>query len=220
MSRATFRLLAFLSLLAMAGWIGMAAPLAAQEGQEVRLFNGKNFSGWTYHLRDSDKKLEEVWSIDDGVLTCKGDPRGYLRTEQDYTNYVLKLEWRFPGKPGNSGVLLRMVGEDKVWPKSIEAQLHHQNAGDIWNIDKFPMKVDPARTSGRRTVKLKESSEKPLGDWNEYEIALDGPKLTLKVNRVVQNEAAECEVVPGKICLQSEGAEVQFRNIRLIPLKP
>lgn len=195
------------------------APAAAPA--EIELFNGKNLDGWTYHLADKNAKMQDVWSVRDGVLTCKGKPTGYLRTKDDYTNYVLRLEWRFdPAKgPGNSGVLLRLVGEDTIWPKSIEAQLHSQNAGDIWNIDKFPMKVDAARTEGRRTKKLKPTNEKPLGQWNQYEITVDHGTLTLKVNGEVQNVATDCEEVPGKIGLQSEGAEIQFRNIRLTPIK-
>jgi hypothetical protein len=87
---------------------------------------------------------------------------------------MLTLEWRFPAKPGNGGVLLRMVGEDKVWPKSIEAQLQHENAGDFWNIDEFQMKAAPERTKGRNTKKEHPHNEKPLGEWNKYEITVDG----------------------------------------------
>ena len=161
--------------------------------------------------------MDDVWSVKDGVLCCTGKPVGYLRTEKKYTSYVLKLEWRWPqgSKPGNNGVLVRIVGEDKVWPKSIEAQLANQNAGDIWNIDQFAMTVDPERTKGRRTRKLKESNEKPQGQWNEYEIVVDGGDLTLKVNGVVQNTASEVEEVAGTIGLQSEGAPIEYRNIRL-----
>ncbi len=201
----------------------VAAPPSQEPklGDEVALFNGKDLSGWTFHLADPKAKMEDVWSVSDGVLRCAGSPVGYIRTEKDYTNFVLTLEWRFPeGKPpGNSGVLLRMVGPDKVWPKSLEAQLMHRNAGDIWNIDDFPAKTDPARTSGRRTEKLLPTNEKPIGEWNRYVITLNRGELKLEVNGAVQNTASWCEEVPGKICLQSEGAEIEFRNIRLKPVE-
>jgi len=184
------------------------------------LFNGKDLGGWTYFLRDSDAKMEDVWSVKDGVLICKGNPIGYLRTKEDYKNYILKLQWRFdPEKgPGNSGALLRVVGPDKVWPKSVEAQLHSRNAGDIWNIDKVKMTVDPDRTKGRRTIKLHETNEKPLGEWNQYEITVDHGTITLKVNGLVQNMATDCEEVAGKIALQSEGAAIEFRDIKIKPI--
>jgi putative membrane-bound dehydrogenase-like protein len=188
-------------------------------GEPVTLFNGKDLQGWTYHLSDPNVAMGDVWSVKDGLLTCKGQPAGYIRTLADYTNYVLTLEWKFdPKKPGNSGVLLRMTGKDKVWPKSIEAQLMSRNAGDIWNIDEVPMMVDPARTEGRRTAKLQPCNEKPLGEWNTYEITLNRGELRLVVNGILQNWAHWCEEVPGKICLQSEGAEIIFRNIVLRPI--
>jgi hypothetical protein len=82
------------------------------------------------------------------------------------------------------------------------------------------MEVAQDRTKGRHTEKISETNEKPVesGEWNTYEITLDGPHLELKVNGVVQNRAYDCEVSPGKIALQSEGAEIEFRNIVLTPL--
>lgn len=183
-------------------------------GDPVSLFDGETLDGWKV------VGSEGAWSAADGVLACEGRPIGYLRTEAAYTNYVLTLEWRTPpgGKPGNSGVLLRRTGPDTVWPHSIEAQLHSGNAGDIWNIGAFPMRTDPDRTNGRRTVKAAASSEKPLGAWNRYEIILRGGDLRLSVNGVVQNEAQDCDERAGQICLQSEGAPMEFRNIVLRPI--
>jgi hypothetical protein len=113
-----------------------------------------------------------------------------------------------------------MVGEDKVWPKSIEAQGMFKNMGDIFNIGEFPMKTDPARTKGRHTPKMHPTNEGGVGEWKVYEITLDGGNLEIAVNGLVQNTATECWETPGKICLQSEGAEVEFRNIVLVPIAP
>ena len=183
-------------------------------GEAKRLFNGENLDGWTF----SSDKLKETWGVKDGIMTNAGRPGGYIRTKADFTNYILRLQWRHMGK-GNGGVLLRTVGPDKVWPRSIEAQGQFNAAGDIWNIDNFPMKAAPDRTRGRHTRKMHPSNEKPAGDgWNQYEITMDGPKLELKVNELVQNTAVECWETPGKICLQSEGSKMEFRNITLIPI--
>ena len=188
--------------------------------QAVSLFNGKDLAGWTHHLSKANVARAAVWSVlPDGILDCKGNPAGYIRTEKDYTNFILELDWRFPERSGNSGVLLRMVGKDKVWPKSIEAQLMSGNAGDIWNIDKFEMEVDEDRTSGRHTRKIHPTNERPLGQWNHYKITLFGGDLTLEVNGKIQNVGRWCEELSGKICLQSEGTRIQFRNIRLTPLE-
>jgi putative heme-binding domain-containing protein len=190
-----------------------------QFGEPVQLFNGVDFEGWTHHLGGRAGR-DDVWSVSDGVLGCKGRPAGYLRTEDDHLNYELTLEWRFdPEKgAGNSGVLCRMTGRDKVWPRSMEAQLQSGSAGDIWNIDAYPMVTAPGRTNGRHTRGLLASSEKPLGEWNRYRLRVDRGYLGLEVNGVLQNEAFWCEELPGKICLQSEGAYIEFRNVVLRPI--
>jgi hypothetical protein len=179
----------------------------------IRLFNGKDLTGWGF----SSDNQKEAWSVNEGILATRGNPVGYLMTEKEFTNYVLRLQLRHLGT-GNGGVLLRVTGPDKVWPKSIEAQGQFNAMGDIWNIDEFPMKVDPARTNGRHTRKLHPTNEKPVGQWNDYEIYLNKGDLRLVVNRLLQNFAAECQEIPGRIALQSEGSPVEFRNIVLIPI--
>ncbi|MEY3027442.1 MAG: hypothetical protein RLZZ238_2339 [Planctomycetota bacterium] len=192
-------------------------------GDAVRLFNGKDTKGWKAFVPDlmKDGDPMSVWSVADGVLRCAGRPIGYIQTEELYDNYVLELEWRFdPEKgPGNSGVLLRTIGEDVVWPKSMEAQLHSRNAGDFWNIGEYQATVDAKRTNGRHTVKLHETNEKPLGEWNRYRIVVNGGTIELWVNGLLQNVATGVEVNKGRIALQSEGAYIEFRNIALRPIE-
>jgi hypothetical protein len=219
--------------------LAIAAPLAfkqaaAQEG-EVVLFNGKDLTGWTPVLaepRGKDKakvSWEEVWSVKDGILIVKGrgKPSGYIRTTRDdFENYVLTLQWRFPaGTPGgNSGVLLHAStpGALGVWPKSLEAQLNHKNAGDIWVIpESTTIVIENAdkRVMGRRHFNLTDDSEKPIGEWNDYEITCNGDEIIIKVNGDLVNHATKCSITKGAICLQAEGADIEFRNVRLKPLK-
>lgn len=195
-----------------------------KKGKVITLFNGKDLTGWDYYLEDPNLKMEDVWSVDpkEGILICKGKPNGYLYTKADYTNFILTLEWRWaPGKPaGNSGVLLRMVGPHKIWPKSVEAQLLSGSAGDFWLIDGAKLETAPERVNQHapnNRLRIK-TAEKPIGEWNRYEILFDKDRITLKINGELVNEGWGAEVVPGKICLQSEGAEIHFRNIRLQPL--
>jgi hypothetical protein len=198
-------------------------PAFADE-KTIKLFNGKDMEGWNYFLADKKLKMEDVWSVEDGVIICKGKPAGYIKTKESYKNYVLTLEWRWPEgkKPGNSGVLLRQVGTDKIWPKSVEAQLMANNAGDFWNIENFKMTTDPTRAdkkAPRHTFKMKPSNEKKPGEWNHYRIVVDHGKVQLYVNGELQNEATDVEEIAGPICLQSEGAEIHFRNIELKPIE-
>lgn len=198
--------------------------LSATRAGEIDLYNHKDLTGWVAIVPDAAKnniKPESVWSVDNSILICKGNPVGYIRTDKKFTNYVLRVEWRFnpvTKKAGNSGVLLRMVGEDKVWPKSVEAQLQSGSAGDFWNIDNYQMTVDASRTNGRNT-KHTHAAERPIGEWNEYEIIVDKGDIALYVNGELLNSASNVEQNAGYICLQSEGAEIQFRSVRLVELK-
>lgn len=186
--------------------------------ETIRLFDGRGLGGWTWV---GDGERDAVWSVaEGGVLVCKGAPTGYIRTEADYTNYVLELDWRWNPAAGgnrNSGVLLRKIEEDKIWPRSLEAQLEDQNAGDFWKIGDFPCTTAPERTNGRNCKKT-QAAEKPLGEWNHYRITVDRGTVTLEVNGQVVNVATDVLEAPGKICLQSEGAEIQFKDIVLRPL--
>jgi hypothetical protein len=188
---------------------------------EITLFDGKSLAGWVPFVPDS-RDAASVFQVDpEGHIVCSGKPHGYLRTEQEFDHFVLELEWRWSPatkQTGNSGVLFRMIGEDKVWPKSIEAQLQHGQAGDFWRIDEFPMQVAPERTNGRNTKRLA-AAEHPVGEWNRYRITVEGGRVLLEINGKEVNFAADAQVVPGKICLQSEGAEIHFRDIRLTPLR-
>lgn len=189
-------------------------------GSTITLFNGKDLSGWKAFVPDLAKEGKDplsVWSVADGVLRCAGRPIGYVQTEARYDNYVLELKWRFdPAKgEGNSGVLLRTIGDDVVWPKSMEAQLQSKNAGDFWNIGEYKATVDPKRTDGRHTVKLRPTNEKPLGEWNQYRIVVNGGTIELWVNGLLQNVATNVEESKGRIALQSEGAYIEFKDVVL-----
>ena len=192
--------------------------LPAKEQPWLSLFNGKDFAGWTFYLKDSSVDPKTVWSIKDGVIRCEGKPAGYMRTVKDYANYKLHVEWRWAAGKGNSGVLLHMSEPDKVWPKSIECQLMSGNAGDFWLIGGTMIKEHGGR-KGRRVPKKEKSSEKPLGEWNVYEIVCKGDTVRPTVNGILQNEGTEATVTSGKICLQSEGKPIEFRNIYIEPVE-
>lgn len=200
----------------------------AQEKKTIDLFNGKNLTGWEYYLVDDDVKMEDVWSVKDGILVCKGTPMGYLATKKKFKNFKLVVVWRWaPGKePGNSGVLMRITGEPDKLPKCVEAQLQSGSAGDIWAFKGFKVTTDSNRFRERDSKDLghfvgvsKESgNEKEPGEWNEYEITLNGGHLILEVNGKKVNECTGCDVVAGQIGLQSEGGEIHFKTVKILPL--
>ena len=193
---------------------------AVAGGDAIGLFNGKDFAGWHMYVEDANVDPKSVWQAKDGAIWCSGDPTGCLRTTQQYSDYRLVLEWRWLEKPSNSGVLLRMGGEEKIWPLCIEAQLMHQRAGDIVGMgyDFNESKTEKAEFISY-APRMNESNEKEPGGWNTYEIVCQGDTIELKVNGLLQNRATGVNVRHGYIGLQSEGSPIMFRNIKLTPLQ-
>jgi hypothetical protein len=228
MNRATWLVGVALSLRLVAlGAFAEEEQKAIEPKEKIVLFNGQDLTGWVRFIpgdkeeADGKRTVDKVWSVRDGVIRCEGQPAGYIRTEATYTNYKLHVEWRWVEKPTNSGVLLHKQGMDRVWPKSIEAQLMHQNAGDFWLIDHTSLKVKGQPVGPGDCVnskKLEAHSEKPPGEWNAYDITCDGGTVRLVVNGVLQNEGTDANVTSGNILLQSEGSPIEFRNIYLEPL--
>jgi len=221
--------------------LAVALPVAAQEkvaqekvAQEkvaqdgwVKLFNGKDLAGWKRFLdpRAANADPDKIWTVKDGVIECEGSVNGYLVTEKEYDNYVLRVQWRWGSKMArgrNSGVFVHVVGPDKIWPKAVEAQLMADHAGDFWLVDNFKLDIDKKRQdprTPRHFLRMKDMVEKPIGEWNQYEITCKGDTVKLVVNGELVNEGTGAELTRGKILLQSEGAEIHFRNIELKPLK-
>jgi len=186
-----------------------------------------SLEAWGCYLEDPEAQVQDVWNIEDGVLICSGKPLGYLYTKRDYSNFKLKFEWRWPPgkKPGNGGVLVRMTGEHRIWPKSLEAQLNTGSAGDFWGLAGYGLSgpAERMQTSihqkfGKLTnLKKLKNLERMPGEWNTYEIIAKGDTVTLIINGEEVNRATGCDLNPGRICLTSEGSEIHFRNVVVTP---
>ncbi|MBL7221173.1 MAG: DUF1080 domain-containing protein [Phycisphaerae bacterium] len=204
-----------------------SAPTTVKTEGGIDLFDGKSLTGWEHYLVKPDLKMSDVWSVRDGLLVCKGTPMGYIATKKEFTNFKLVVEWRWPpGKQAtNSGVLMRITGKPQALPKCVEAQLKAGSAGDVYGFHGFHVKGSARVISAENKFvgklsgvsKIKGNEKKP-GEWNKYEITFNGGDLTVILNGQKVNEATGCDVVAGKIGLQSEGGEVHFRTVRLIPL--
>jgi hypothetical protein len=197
-------------------------PLQRSGGKALKLFNGKDLAGWDYHLADKNVKMDAVWSVRDGVLRCTGKPAGYIVTKKkDFENYVLTVEWRWPGEGGNNGVLIHTTkpGAIGVWPKSLEVQLGSGNAGDFWVIGtEIDVENEDQRREDRRHLNLTDDSEKPLGEWNRMVVTCRGDEVVVKVNGDLVNHATNSSETKGAVALQSEGTPIEFRKVELRPL--
>jgi hypothetical protein len=191
----------------------------------IELFNGQNLDGLAVYVDDVSIEPTEVWKVEDGMLRCTGIGKGYVRTDKAYADYKLHVEWRWPRGPGNSGVLLNLVGDDVVWPKSFEAQLKADRAGDFAlfadaRSNEEIVSRNPQGVSTGRLVRPGASAENPLGEWNTYEAVVAGDTITLWVNGVKVNRMTGVQPSAGMIGLQSEGTPIDFRNFTLTPLPP
>jgi hypothetical protein len=201
------------------------------------LFNGKDLSGWTADVpaRDEDPKAPPSFIVRNGMLVSLGTPGGHLLTNGAYRDYRLEVEYRCPGQGGNSGVLVhasRLRALYKMFPQSIEVQLLSGNAGDFWcigeNIEVPDMETRRPREAGqkwggsegdaRRVINLTDGSEKPLGQWNTVVVEARGRTLKVWVNGDMVNEGSNSTADRGRIALQAEGTEVEFRRVAIGPL--
>ena len=202
------------------------------KGQAVSLFNGKDLSGWHVDVPEMDENPGAInpFIIRDGMLVSLGTPGGHLITDEIYENYQLKVEYRFAGKPGNCGVLVHASTPRalyKMFPKSVEVQMMHKNAGDFWCIVediKVPDMVDRRGpedewgiTEGkkRRILNLTDKSENKVGDWNTMVVECLKDEIKVWVNGDLVNYGYECTAKKGQIAVQAEGSEVEFRKIEL-----
>jgi len=219
-----------------------ASPTSSQDpakpaGKPRPLFNGKDLSGWTADVPAKDTKPDapDPFVVRDGKLVSLGEPRGHLVTNDAFSNYRLEVEYRFAGKPGNCGVLVHASTPralSKMFPQSIEVQMHSGNAGDFWcimeNIEvpdmekrrpkKEGQKYGGAAGDARRILNLTDDSEKPVGEWNTMAIECKDRTVKVWVNGTLVNEGFNATADKGKIALQAEGSEVEFRRIDLTPL--
>ena len=204
---------------------------------QVSLFDGKSLSGWYMDVPDlqKDSSLRRPFIVRDGLLVSLGTPGGHLISEKSYENYILEFEYRFAAKPGNCGVLVHASTPRALYgmfPKSIEVQMMHNNAGDFWciqeniQVDDMVKRRGPKENWGisegkeRRILNLTDDSEKPLGEWNRMKIKCEGDRVTVWVNVVLVNDGYGATVQKGQIALQAEGAEVEFKGLMLTSLRP
>lgn len=207
---------------------------SSKEKKTVSLFNGKNLSGWHIDVPAMDTSdIESPFLVRNGLLVSMGTPNGHLITDAVYENFKLEVEYRFAGVPGNCGVLVFASTPRSLYgmfPKSIEVQMMHENAGDFWcivediSVPDMETRRGPksewgiTEGKGRRILNLTDGSEKPVGEWNNMVIECAGNSIKVWVNGVMVNHGTDCTASKGNIVLQAEGSEVEFRKVELTSL--
>ena len=201
-------------------------------GQTKSLFNGKDLKGWHADVPEMDKNVnaKTPFIIRDGLLVSLGTPGGHLITDSIYSNYKIEVQYRFAGKPGNCGLLVHASTPRALYgmfPKSIEVQIEHTNAGDFWCIEEDITVPDMEQRRGdksrwgvngdklRKIERLVQNVEKPVGEWNKMVVECKNDEVIVWVNDILVNHGYKCTASSGQIALQAEGSEVEFRKVSL-----
>ncbi|MFP6617250.1 MAG: DUF1080 domain-containing protein [Candidatus Hydrogenedentota bacterium] len=215
--------------------VGLSAvwTQAAEIPKYTSLFNGKDLTGWV-----DVNTSPETWVVEDGLLVCKGNPIGVMRSEKQYENFVLHIEWRHVEAGGNSGVFVWSEGsvpEGRRLPAGIEVQMleldwpnQHRDRngnpapiayvhGEVWGAN-GPVTI-PDNPRGERSKSI-ENRCLGQGEWNYYDVVCVDGTIKLSVNGKFVNGISKSTVKKGYLCLESEGAEIHFRNIQIMELPP
>ncbi len=211
-------------------------PGICQNNKTISLFNGTDLGGWHADVpeMDTNTAAKSPFIVRNGMLVSLGTPGGHLITDKVYKNYRLHIEYRFAGKPGNCGALVHASTSRalyKMFPKSIEVQMQHNDAGDFWcivediKVENMEERRGPKSDWGitedkaRRIKNLTDGSEKPLGEWNKMVIECLDNSVKVWVNDTLVNSGFDCTINKGNIALQAEGSEVEFRKVELTTIK-
>ena len=210
-----------------------ATDTPAEIPRFVSLFNGRDLTGWEHVNTAAD-----TWSVKNGLLVCSGQPIGVMRSAKQYENFVLHIEWRHMQPGGNSGVFVWSEGtvpEGRRLPKGMEVQMleldwvnqHPLKDGEPNHIGYISgelfgaggLTATPDNPRGRRSMSY-ELRCKGSGEWNVYDVVCVDGTVKLSINGKFINSIRDSSVRKGYLCLESEGAEIHFRNIQILELPP
>ena len=178
-----------------------------------------------------------TWHLEKSILVCTGKPIGVMRSEKQYENFILHIEWMHMEPGGNSGVFVwssAIPPEGKNLPDGVEVQmlelewvnLNKVNGvmppiayvhGELFGVG--GVETVPDNPRGNRS-KSWENRCKGKGEWNSYDVVCIDGVIKLSVNGKFVNGITRASRKKGYLCLESEGAEIHFRNMRIIELNP
>jgi hypothetical protein len=206
--------------LAAIGWYATAMSAVRGADDMTPLFNGKDLSGWV-----NVNCAPSTFVARDGMIVTTGKPSGFLRTEKQYENYVLELEWKHVVPKGNSGLFVwadALPAVGAPYPRSVEVQVmdgvdteDYTSHGDLFSIFGATLKPDRPHPKGWMRCLPSERRSKPAGEWNHYRVECNDGAIKLAVNGKVVSGVSQTKPRKGYICLEAEGSECHFRNLRI-----
>ncbi len=196
-------------------------PCWADDADGFRpLFNGRDLSGWV-----PVNVAPETFTARDGMIVSTGKPTGVMRTDRQYENYVLELEWRHMRPGGNAGLFVWSDALPDIgvpFTRSFEVQIldgqntaNYTSHGDIFGIWGATMVPNQPHPAGWMRCLPSERRAKPSPEWNHYRVTCKDGTIKLEVNGKEVSGAHDCVPRKGYICLEAEGSECHFRGLRI-----
>ena len=179
----------------------------------------------------------DTWSLRNGELVCSGHPIGVMRSEKQYENFILHVEWMHIEPGGNSGVFVwsdAVPGEENRLPNGVEVQMLELDwvklntkdgvvppiayvQGELFGVGGVETVPDNPRGTRSKSI---ENLCKGRGEWNTYDVVCVDGVVKLSVNGKFVNGLAQSTQKKGYLCMESEGAEIHFRNFSILELPP
>jgi hypothetical protein len=200
----------------------LAATPQGQAGEDgfKPLFNGKDLTGWV-NVNGGPK----TYTVRDNMIVTTGVPAGFLRTDRQYENFILELEWMHIVPKGNSGLFVwadALPAPGQPYPRSVEVQVmdgietkNYTSDGDIFSIHGATCVPDRPHPSGWARCLPSEKRSKPAGQWNHYRVECNNGSIKLAVNGKVVSGVHSVNPRKGYICLEAEGSECHFKNLKI-----
>jgi hypothetical protein len=228
-------------LVSLSSFLFMISPSRAQEplfkfGEETKLkkvIPGKKVKEKPVQWIQVNTE-DDTWNLNKDILVCSGHPIGVIRSEKEYENFIMHIEWKHMEAGGNSGTFVwsNAIPRDNRLPNGIEVQMleldwvnqHIKDGkkppvayvhGEVFGVG--GVEIVPDNPRGKRS-KSRENRCKGKGKWNTYDVICVDGTIKLSVNGKFVNGISKSSKTKGYICLESEGAEIHFRNIKIIEL--
>lgn len=210
-------------LIPVFGAMALLVGGACAEPTPTDLFAAPDLAGWEFVTGPATAIGTVCQRLPDGVITAAGKPIGFIATTASYENYRLHAEWRWPGKPGNGGVLVHISSgpKDRAWPLSHQIQTKNGNVGDLLPMAGATFAEKLSTPPDAKTAILNHTapdSEKPAGEWNSCDITCRGDTIEVVVNGVLQNRVTQAAPRAGRIGFQFEGVPFELRRVSVVRL--
>jgi hypothetical protein len=213
--------------------------------QDARISFGKSLGHKKYisKTKEKDKSImwvnvntaPDTWHLEKDILVCSGQPIGVMRSEKQYENFILHVEWKHTEPGGNSGIFIWSNAnppEGARLPDGVEVQmlelewvsLNKRDGvtppiayvhGELFGVGGVETLPDNPRGTRSKSI---ENRCKGKGEWNTYDVVCVDGVVKLSVNGKFVNGLAKASQKKGYLCLESEGAEIHFRNLTIIEL--